>query len=109
VRGLVAPDAAEPPGDAVTVYPVIGLPPSNEGAVNDTDDEAFPTDADPMTGGSGTGEGVTALEAADSTLLPTALVACTVKLYGVPFDRPLTVMGLVVPLAVIPPGDAVTV
>ena len=42
-------------------------------------------------------------------LLPTALVATTVKVYAVPLVRPLTTQGLVAHMAVAPPGDAVTV
>ena len=46
---LVAPAAADtvaPPGDAVTVYPVIALPPSEAGAVQCTVADAFPAVAD---------------------------------------------------------------
>jgi hypothetical protein len=37
VTGDDAPDAVNPPGLEVTVYEVIGNPPSKEGAVNVTD------------------------------------------------------------------------
>ena len=55
--------------------------------------------------------GVTAFDAADSALLPTALVACTVNVYAVPLVRPVTT-ALVVDAPVVtvaPPGVAVTV
>src|SRR5919199_5949284 len=41
--------------------------------------------------GAGGATGVTELEASDAGLLPTALVATTVKVYAVPLVRPLTV------------------
>jgi hypothetical protein len=54
--------------------------------------------------------GVTGAEAADSGPVPTALVAVTVKVYGVPLVRPLTVQ-VVAPVVVQVrlPGDEVTV
>ena len=39
---------------AVTVYPVTGLPPSLAGAVKDTDADALPAVAVPITGAPGT-------------------------------------------------------
>src|SRR5579871_756803 len=53
--------------------------------------------------------GVTELEADDATLLPTEFVAVTVKVYAVPFVRPVTAIGEAVPVAVRPPGEEVTV
>ena len=53
--------------------------------------------------------GVTVFDAADATPVPILLVAVTVKLYAVPFVRPVTVMGLLGPEAVNPPGLDVTV
>jgi hypothetical protein len=38
-----------------------------------------------------------------------ALVALTVKVYSTPFVSPVTSIGLAVPVAVWPPGEAVTV
>src|SRR5207249_4482868 len=51
------------------------------------------------------------LEGADSAPLPTALVACTVKVYAFFGNREgeLTLIGLAAPVAVIPPGLDVTV
>jgi len=87
----------------------MALPPSDAGGVNDTEADAFPPVAERITGGSGTGTGVTAFDGADSRLLPTELVAWAVNVYDAPFDRPATVIGLDVPDADAPPGDAVTV
>jgi hypothetical protein len=55
------------------------------------------------------GAGLTELEALDAADCPLALVAVTVKVYAVPFDNPLTVIGLDAPVPVAPPGEAVTV
>ena len=41
--------------------------------------------------------------------MPTSLVAVTVNVYAVPLSRPVTVMGPSLPVAVAPPGEAVTV
>jgi hypothetical protein len=53
--------------------------------------------------------GVTALEAADGTLVPALLLAVTVKVYAVPLVKPVTVIALEAPVALAPPGLAVTV
>ena len=50
----LAPVAVMPPGDEVTVYPVIGLPPSLPGGVNATCAEVLPGVTAPMVGASGT-------------------------------------------------------
>ena len=62
-----------------------------------------------LVGAPGTVAGVTAADTLDDTLSPTAFVATTVNVYAVPFVKPLTTIGLDAPLAVAPPGDAVTV
>ena len=51
------------------------------------------------------------MEAADAALVPMAFVAVTVKVYDVPFVRPVTVAVSVTPLTltVAPPGLAVAV
>jgi hypothetical protein len=54
-------------------------------------------------------EGVTELEAAEAALVPTAFVAVTVNVYAVPFVKPVTVIGLDVPVAIMLPGFDVTV
>ena len=55
------------------------------------------------------GIGVTAFDGADAALLPALLCAVTVNVYAVPLARPPTVIGLPAPVAVMPPGLAVTV
>jgi hypothetical protein len=53
--------------------------------------------------------GVTLLEALEAELVPTALVAVTVKVYGVPLVSPVTVTGELLPVPVMLPGEDVTV
>ena len=53
--------------------------------------------------------GVTAVEAAEATELPTAFVATTVKVYAVLFVKPVTFIGEEPPDTVMPPGLDVTV
>jgi hypothetical protein len=83
-------ESTPPAGLDVTVYPVIAEPPFDAGALNVTVACAFPAVAVPMTGAPGVVEGVTAFEFAEFPLLPTALVATTVKRYDVPFTSPVT-------------------
>ena len=54
-------------------------------------------------------DGVTLLDGADGALIPTALVAVTVKVYGVPGVRPDTTMGLDAAVPVSPLGEDVAV
>jgi hypothetical protein len=54
-------------------------------------------------------DGVTLLLAALAGPVPEAFVAFTVKVYAVSMVNPVTVMGEVVPVAVIPPGLDVAV
>jgi hypothetical protein len=108
VIGLAAPVAVIAPGDDVTVYEVIALP-FAAGAVKVTVAAALPRTALTAVGAPGTAAGVTATEAADAELVPAALVAVTVKVYAVPLVKPVTVIGLAVPVPVIAPGDDVTV
>ena len=104
-RGAVT--VAEPPaGDDVTVYEVIALPPLEAGGVHDTVAEASPAVAVTADGAPGTVAGVTLLEASEAGPVPMAFVAVTVKVYAVPFVKPLTVT--VVGTTVLPSG-AVTV
>ncbi len=81
------------------------------GAVQRTTADASAAVAKTPVGADGTfgAVGVTAVDAADGTLLPTALVAITVNVYGVPFVRPVTVHDRVVVVHVRAPGDDVTV
>ena len=64
--------------------------------------------ADGEVGASGTVAGVTGLEEAEAAPVPAAFVAVTAKVYGVPFVRPITVIGDDVPFAVKLPGFEVT-
>ena len=59
-------------------------------------------------GASGTGLTNTDREL-DAGDIPDAFVAVVVNVYDVPFVRPVTIIGLVVPVAVIPPGLEVMV
>jgi hypothetical protein len=110
------PVPVPPAGEEVTVYPVIALPPSDEGTVKLTVAWALPAAAITPVGAPGTvgAVGVTAVEAAEGTELPTAFVATTVKVYGVPFVNPVAVIEVPVPVQVTgtPPvgaGEEVTV
>jgi hypothetical protein len=78
-RGELAPVAVKPPGEEVTVYPVMALPPSEAGAVNATLAWAFPAVATGLVGAPGTVLGVTAADVTDAREFPAALVATTVK------------------------------
>ena len=71
--------AVTPPGDEMTAYSVIALPPSEAGAVHETVASLSPGVADKLVGASGTPVGVTALEGAELSPVPRELVAVTVK------------------------------
>ena len=100
--GELAPGAepAAPPFDDThaAMYPVIALPPSN-GATNDTVTCAFAANVVGAAGASGTRFGMAAVEGSDGELVPFAFVAVTVHVYNFPFDRPLTTIGVTVPVA----------
>jgi len=68
-----------PPGEAVTVYPVMAEPPLLAGAVHDTDAWVLPGVALTPVGAPGTVDGVTALEADEAAEVPPTLVAVAVK------------------------------
>jgi hypothetical protein len=87
---------------------VIADPPLFVGAVKLTLAEPFPRTPVTAVGAPGTVAGVTAADATDSAPLPTALVACTVNVYAVPFVKPVTVHGLL-EHDTEPPGEPVTV
>ena len=84
-----------------------GEPPFDAGGVKATTACALPPVTAPIVGAPGTPAGVTLFDAAEAGPVPIALVAVTVNVYAVPFSRPLTVIGEVAPLAVIPPGEDV--
>ena len=69
----------------------------------------MPRVAVPMVGASGTPRGVIKLLEVDERLLPITFVAVTVNVYEVPLLKPVTVIGEVVPVAVMLEGDEVTV
>jgi hypothetical protein len=71
--------AVNPPGDEVTVYPVIWDPPLEAGAVQVTVAWALPAVAVTAVGAPGGPRGVTALEAVEAGPVPAALLAVTVK------------------------------
>jgi hypothetical protein len=79
------------------------------GAVKATDACPLPGVAVPMVGASGTVAGITLFDATDAAPTPALFVAVTLKLYVVPLVSPVTVIGLPVPVPVIPPGLEVTV
>jgi hypothetical protein len=72
-------DTMIPPGEDVTVYPVIADPPLLLGAVHVTPTLPSPAVADAPVGASGTFDTVTAADAAEGPEFPTVLVATTVK------------------------------
>ncbi len=109
VSGEPTPLVVNPPGLEVIVYEVIADPPFETGALKVTVTCPLPWVAVPMIGASGTVAGTTELEVADPALSPSAFVAVTVKVYVTPFVNPVTVIGEVPPVAVIPPGEDVTV
>ena len=80
---------------------MIALPPFEPGAVQLTPAEAFPAVAATLVGAPGTvALGVTAFEAADWGPVPVALVAATLKVYVVPFVKPLIVVDVTFPTVV---------
>jgi hypothetical protein len=109
VIGEAPPVAVIPPGLDVTVYKVIAELPLFTGGVNVTVAWPFPAVAVPIVGAPGTPAGVTALLALELLLSPTLLVAITVKVYEVPFVKPVIIIGEEPPVAVSPPGLDVTV
>jgi hypothetical protein len=88
---------------------VIGDPPFDVGGVKAIEACPLPPVAVPMVGVPGAVAAVTEFEEPDDALVPTELVAVTEKVYAVPLVRPVTTTGEDVPVAVMPPGDDVTV
>ena len=80
VQPVEAVVQVRPPGDEVTVYPLMAAPPSEAGAVQDTTDWVLALDvAPPRSARSGELAGMAAAEGADAGLVPLALVAVTVN------------------------------
>ena len=78
---------------------MIAEPPFEAGAVKVTVAWALPATAVTAVGAPGAvagADGVTELEAVLETEVPTAFVAATVKVYAVPFVRPVTTVGIAV-------------
>ena len=114
VIGDEGPVAVRPPGEEVTVYPVIADPPVFVGAVKLTVALPLLTVALIPVGVPGAvAAGLTAEDALEAVPVATELVAMTVKVYAVPLVRPVTVIGDEGPVAVTaappPTGVAVTV
>jgi hypothetical protein len=93
----------------VTVYPVIGDPPSLDGAVNETRAVPLPSTAEMLVGDPGTVAGVAVTLTVEESELPTPLVLMTRNVYATPFVRPSTVTGELELEPVNPPGSAITV
>jgi sulfur carrier protein ThiS len=97
------------PGDEVTVYPVIALPPLDPGALQLTTDEESAAVPETPVGAPGTVLGVTLADALEATEFPAAFVALTVNVYAVPLVKPETVQEVDAVVQVNDPGDEVTV
>jgi hypothetical protein len=76
------------------VYDVIAEP-FDAGAVHETVIFSVPATTTTLVGASGAFAGVIELEASDALDAPFALLAFTVKVYAVPFDKPETVQEVV--------------
>ena len=111
VIGEAGPVAMIGPGVQLTVYDVIGEPPSEAGGVKLTVAIPLPGIAVPIVGASGSVVGVTLFEAADAAPDPATFVATTVNVYAVPLASPFTMIDVqgAVQLPVMPEGDAVAV
>ena len=71
----------------------MGLPPLEPGALKVMVACVLPAVANGDVGASGTVAGVTELDETDAKPVPAAFVAVTVKVYAVPFVKPVTVIG----------------
>jgi hypothetical protein len=109
VIGELPPVPVNPPGLEVTVYEVIAEPPFDPGAENVIVASPLPRVAVPIDGAPGTVSGTTELLVAEAMPVPTSFVAVTVNVYVVPFVSPVITIGELPPVAVIPPGEDVTV
>jgi hypothetical protein len=95
------------PGEEVAVYVVIVEPPSLAGAVNGTDAVVPETVAVPIVGAPGTEAVVILFDTALAPPVPAPLVAVTVNVYAVFAVKPVTLIGDVALVAVIPSGEEV--
>jgi hypothetical protein len=96
-----------PPGELVTVYPVIVLPLS-AGAAHETVIAPQPRVVATPDGALGTWTGTTATDGFDADPGPTLFVAVTVKVYGVPFASPVTAHDSPPVLVHVSPSDDLT-
>ena len=87
----------------------MALPPVEDGALHETDACALPAVALTPVGVPGVVAGVTPLDAAEGRLGPTSFAAVTVNVYAVPLVNPANVSDVPVVVALILPGDDVTV
>jgi len=106
VIGLAAPVSVIPEtaGDIATVYPVTGLPPSEEGAANVTVACPSPATTATLCGAEGALSGEP--DAMAAGLVPETLSAVTENVYTVPGDSPVTMIGLDKPVKTSPPEPA---
>ena len=107
VRLLVVQENA--PGLEATAYELTAAPPSLVGALQDTMSDPGPYAALTLSGTLGVVAGVTGPLDAEADPVPAAFVATTLKVYEIPFVRPVTVHEYPVALQVFDPGDDVTV
>ena len=85
-------------------------PPLEAEVVQDTRAAALPRAAMTAVGATGTVAGVTEVEPLEAAPVPKAFVALTLKVYGVPLVRPLTVHERAPDVVqVLAPGEEVTV
>jgi hypothetical protein len=87
----------------------MALPPLDDGALHDTAAWVLPAVALTSVGAPGVVTGVIALDALDAELAPAPFVAVTVNVYWVPLVKPVNVSDVPVVVALMLPGDDVTV
>ena len=102
--GLDVPVAIMPPGFEVIVYVS-----AYKGGVNEIEADTEDGAATRFFGARGIGLTRTETDGADDIDVPDALVAVAIKLYNEPFIRPVTKIGLNVPIVTILPGNEVIV
>jgi hypothetical protein len=98
------------PEEAVTVYPVIAEPPFDAGAAQETVADVLPATAETPVGAPGAVMlGVTEAEAEEDKESPTAFVAFTVNVRGVPLVNPVKLAVKTFPTVTGLPTEGVTV
>jgi hypothetical protein len=104
-----------PPGNAVAVYAVMGEPPFDDGAIQETVAFPLPATVETFVGGPGTAADVTVGESELAVEKPAMFSAFTENVYAVPAVSPLMVhvygdgSTAMCVAHVLPSGDAVTV